>query len=301
MPRPKTPSIASAPLALRPQPWADYALVDSGGGRKLERFGARLVVRPEGQCLWSPASPKAWEGADAVFEGAEEEEGGRWRTMRPLPPTWPMDWNGVRFEARLTAFRHLGLFPEQAANWEWLRQRLSARPGERRVLNLFGYTGVASLVAATAGAQVTHIDASRQAVRWARENAVAARLETAPIRWICEDARTWVAREQRRGSLYSGIILDPPKYGRGPDGAVWRLYDDLTGLVAGCASLLAPDADFLLLNAYSERMSGLALASLLAESLAGRGGRIEWGELILAETRGTRGMGMSFFARWTAA
>lgn len=293
------PVIAPSPLALTPQAWADYDLLDSGGGRKLERYGAYTVVRPEAQCLWEPSQPSDWEEATATFEGVEDEEAGRWRKRVAIPENWPMAWRDVRFRARLTAFRHLGLFPEQASNWEWLAERLGGAQGERNVLNLFGYTGVASLVSAAAGARVTHVDASRKAVAWARENAALSGLNQAPVRWICEDARAYVRREAKRGSGYEGIILDPPKYGRGPGGEVWRLYEGLPDLLAGCASLLSDEADFLLLNAYSERLSGLALASLLAQVLAGRGGRIDWGELTLADASGVRGMGLSFFARWS--
>ncbi|HSZ52090.1 MAG TPA: class I SAM-dependent methyltransferase [Caulobacteraceae bacterium] len=293
------PVIAPSPLAMRPATWPDYDLLDSGGGRKLERYGDIVVVRPEAQCLWPPARPPEWDHAVAVFEGAEDDEAGRWRRRGETPESWPMAWRDVRFHARLAAFRHLGVFPEQASNWAWLADRLDRAQGAPNVLNLFGYTGVASLVAATAGARVTHVDASKKAVAWARENAVLSGLEGAPVRWICEDARAYVRREARRGSRYAGIILDPPKYGRGPGGEVWRLYEDLPDLLAGCAALLSEDAEFLILNAYSERLSGLALASLLAETLADRGGRIEWGELTLAESSGGRGMGLSFFARWS--
>jgi 23S rRNA (cytosine1962-C5)-methyltransferase len=298
MPGAARPIIDDAPLALRSEPWPDYALIDSGGGRKLERYGPVTVVRPESQCLWAPAlSAAAWAAADAVFEPSDEDEAGRWRLARPLPETWPMRWRDVAFLARLTAFRHLGVFPEQAANWAWLEARAREAGATVKVLNLFGYTGVSSLAMARAGAKVTHVDASKKAVGWARENGGA---ETADIRWICEDARKWVVREVKRGSRYDGIVLDPPKYGRGPGGEVWRLNEDLLVLIEGCAALLSEDARFLLLNAYSERLSGLALAGLLADALDGRGGRVEWGELTLMEQGGARGVGLSFFARWTA-
>ena len=290
-----------APLLSATSGWADYGLIDSGGGRKLERVGPHRIVRPEPQCLWRPRlGPEVWAAADAVFEAIDEDEAGRWRFTGKIDETWPMAWDDVAFIGRFTAFRHLGVFPEQAANWAWLKQRLAvARPGFR-LLNLFGYTGIASLVAARAGAAVTHVDASRKSVGWARENAAAAGLQDAPIRWICEDAARYVGREVRRGSLYDGIILDPPKYGRGPGGEVWRLLEDLPALIASCAALLAPDASFLLINAYSERVSGLALAGLLADTTADRGGMIDWGELALLEEGGARGVGLSFFARWTA-
>ncbi len=205
----------------------------------------------------------------------------------------------MRFQGRFTAFRHLAFFPEQAANWAWLKSRVETleRP---KVLNLFGYTGVASLVCAAAGAEVTHVDASKKAIGWARENAELAGLQDRPVRWICEDARKYVGREVKRGSRYDGVILDPPKYGRGPGGEVWRLFEDLPELARLCAELLSEKASFLLLNAYAARISGLSLAHLMAERLADRPGRIDWGELALAEDgEGGREIGLSFFARWS--
>ena len=291
--------VAAEPVVSRAVSWADYGLIDSGDGRKLERCGPYLLVRPEPQCLWRPRlEPPAWAEADAVFDPSDEDEAGHWRFKGKVPDAWPMAWRQVRFLGRFTAFRHLGVFPEQAANWALLDERIRARPGQR-VLNLFGYTGVASLVAAAAGAAVTHVDASKKAIGWARENAELSGLADRPIRWICEDARRYVQREQRRGVRYDGIILDPPKYGRGPTGEVWRLFDDLPELLRLCVSLLSDNPSFLILNAYAERVSGLSLATLLAEAMAERGGHIEWGELALMEEAGDRGVGLSFFARWS--
>jgi 23S rRNA (cytosine1962-C5)-methyltransferase len=296
----RDPETDEAPGVMRTTGWADYALLDSGGGRKLERYGPYTVVRPEPQCLWTPRLPAdAWDKADAVFDPEGEEDAGRWRFRGRPVEAWPLAWQGVRFHGRFTAFRHLAFFPEQAANWTWLDGQVRARPG-MRVLNLFGYTGVASLAMAAAGAAVTHVDASKKAVAWARENAELSGLADRPIRWITEDARKYVQREARRGSRYEGIILDPPKYGRGPGGEVWRLFEDLPELAALCAELLSEDARFLVLNAYAERISGAALSGLLAETLKGRGGRIEWGELALVEETGDRQVGMSFYARWSA-
>jgi len=294
------PDIAAASEVMRTTGWGDYALLDSGGGRKLERYGPYTVVRPEPQCLWTPRLPaSAWEAADAVFDPTDEEDAGRWRFRHHKPPeTWPLGWGDVRFHGRFTAFRHLAFFPEQAANWAFLDKAVRSAGDQPRVLNLFGYTGVASLVMAAAGAAVTHVDASKKAVAWARENAELSGLADRPIRWIVEDAKKYVAREVRRGSTYDGIILDPPKYGRGPDGQVWRLFEDLPELSSLCAQLLSENASFLVLNAYAERISGAALAGLLAEKLSDRGGRIEWGELALEEERGDRAIGMSFYARW---
>jgi 23S rRNA (cytosine1962-C5)-methyltransferase len=295
----REPAVAEMPGVMRTEAWADYALLDSGHGRKLERYGRFTVVRPEPQCLWSPALPaEAWDKADAVFDPTDEEDAGRWKFRGAPVDSWPLSWGGVKFHGRFTAFRHLAFFPEQAANWTWLDAAVRGAGGQPRVLNLFGYTGVASLVMAAAGAAVTHVDASKKAVGWARENAALSGLAERPIRWITEDARKYVQREVRRGSKYEGIILDPPKYGRGPDGEVWRLFEDLPELAGLCAELLSENAAFLVLNAYAERISGAALSGLLAEKLKGRGGQIEWGELALVQDGGARQVGMSFYARW---
>lgn len=306
------PRLNPSPETLITRAWADYALLDSGGGRKLERYGRFTVVRPEPQCFWSPRDPAAFDAADAVFDPTDEDESGRWRFAGNPIDTFPLAWGDVRFTSRFTPFRHLAFFPEQAANWAWLDQRIrTLRPGgpkgdsgpkqAPRILNLFGYTGVASLACAAAGAEVTHVDASKKSVAWARENAELSGMADRPIRWIVEDCRKYVAREVRRGSKYDGIILDPPKYGRGPTGEVWRLFEDLPGLLKDCAALLSDDASFLLLNAYAARISGLSLSHLMSEAMADRGGTIDWGELALAEDgRDGRAIGLSFFARWSA-
>ncbi|MGZ3367419.1 MAG: class I SAM-dependent methyltransferase [Caulobacteraceae bacterium] len=295
-----SPTVADQGLVMRTGAWPDYALIDSGDGRKLERYGRYRVVRPEPQCLWTPRLPAPdWERADAVFDPSDEDEAGNWRFKAGQISPFPLAWEGVKFHGQFTSFRHLAFFPEQAANWAWLKGRVEAAGSGCKVLNLFGYTGVASLVCAAAGAAVTHVDASKRAIGWARENAALAGLEDRPVRWICEDARRYVQREARRGSRYEGIILDPPKYGRGPTGEVWRLFEDLPELSRLCAELLSEKASFLLLNAYAARISGVALAHLLAQDLKDRGGRIDWGELALQEESADRQIGLSFFARWT--
>jgi len=295
------PVLSPRPETLVTRGWSDYALLDSGGGLKLERYGPHTVVRPEPQCFWRPRNPEVFATASATFDPDDEDEAGRWRFAAAPIDTFPLSWRDVRFSGRFTPFRHLAFFPEQAANWDWLDARIR-RLERPRVLNLFGYTGVASLVCAAAGAEVTHIDASKKSVAWARENAALSGMEDRPIRWIVEDARKYVAREVRRGSRYHGIILDPPKYGRGPTGEVWRLFEDMPALLADCAALLADEADFLLLNAYAARISGLSLAHQMAEATVSRGGRIDWGELALAEEGPDgRAIGLSFFARWCAS
>ena len=295
------PKLSPTPETLVTRGWSDYALLDSGDGKKLERYGGFTVVRPEPQCFWSPRDPAAFDAANAVFDPQQEEEdSGRWRfDKHGAIDAFPLKWRDVRFTGRFTPFSHLAFFTEQAANWEWLDARVRGldRP---KILNLFGYTGVASLAAAAAGAEVTHVDASKKSVTYARENADLSGLSDHPIRWIVEDARKYVAREVRRGSKYHGIILDPPKYGRGPTGEVWRLFEDMPGLLKDCAALLDDDADFLLLNAYAARISGLSLAHMMAEATHDRGGRIDWGELALSEDGpDARAIGLSFFARWS--
>ncbi len=296
------PVLSPSPETLVTRGWSDYALLDSGDGRKLERYGRYTVVRPEPQCFWKAHNEGAFQRANAVFDPQQEEEdAGRWRFDVHGPiDAFPLKWRDVRFMGRFTPFRHLAFFPEQAANWEWLDARVRTLQ-QPKILNLFGYTGVASLACAAAGAHVTHVDASKKSVAYARENAELSGLADRPIRWLVEDARKFVAREVRRGSKYDGIILDPPKYGRGANGEVWRLFEDMPELLKDCAALLSDDASFLLLNAYAARISGLSLAHMMAEATHDRGGRIDWGELALSEDgKDARSIGLSFFARWSA-
>lgn len=279
----------------------DYALVDSGNGRKLERFGGVIVDRPEPQAMWRPGSPSAWAEAHATFAAEDDDEKGRWRQHKATPETWDMQIEGVTMKARLMAFRHLGVFPEQVPHWQWMRAGIERVEKDRpRVLNLFGYTGAASLIAAKAGAEVTHVDASKKAIQWARENQAASRLEAAPIRWMLDDARKFAAREVRRGRTYHAILVDPPKFGRGPDGEVWDLFADLPALLADCFRLLSPGPAQLVLTAYAIRASALALDGLMAEQFSGRDGTREAGELALADQHGRR-IGTSLYVRWASS
>jgi 23S rRNA (cytosine1962-C5)-methyltransferase len=280
---------------------ADYALLDSGHGRKLERFGQVIVDRPEPQALWQPAKPDAWKGAHAAFAAEDDEEKGRWRQLKATPETWDMTIGGVTLKARLMAFRHLGVFPEQTPHWQWMCDGLARVTGETpRVLNLFGYTGAASLIAAKAGAEVTHVDASKKAIQWARENQAASKLGTPPIRWMLDDARKFVAREVRRGRTYHVVLVDPPKFGRGPDGEVWDLFAHLPGMLADCVKLLAPAQARLVLTAYAIRASALSLDGLVAEQLGARDGTREAGELALSDQAG-RLVGTSLYVRWASS
>jgi 23S rRNA (cytosine1962-C5)-methyltransferase len=285
------------PLTLVGEPWADYGLIDSGHGRKLERYGRYRFIRPEAQALWHPAG-EAWD-ADAEFLPASDEEGGgRWQFDRPVPREgWPLQWRDVRFTAQTTPFRHLAFFPDMAPVWDWMCERLAGR-AEPSALNLFGYTGVGTLALARAGAAVTHVDASKKSVEAGKANAALSRLSERPVRWIVDDATRFAAREVRRGRRYDGIILDPPKFGRGPEGEVWRLEEHLPGLMAHCRSLLDEQSCFLFLTVYAVRMSSLAIGELLRQTLAGLGGHVECGELgVREEARGLI-LPTAIFARW---
>lgn len=300
----KTPAASAAHLdVVETAGSGDYALVDSGHGRKLERFGSIIVDRPEPQALWTPARAKGeWEGAHAVFAGADDEDKGRWRIDKPVPESWPVQVGGATMLCRLSSFRHMGLFPEQIPHWQWMTDRLGALKGEPpRVLNLFAYTGAASLIAAKAGAQVTHVDASKKAIAWAKENQAASDLGEAPIRWILEDASKFVKREVRRGRTYHMVLVDPPKFGRGPDGEVWDLFTHLPGLMADCARLLDPDRAALVLTIYAIRASALAFDQLTREVLVGRGGSFQSGELAIREADGARVLPASLFTRWVSS
>lgn len=289
-------------MVLRAKPDGDYALLDSGRGEKLERYGSTLIRRPEGQAVWLPTlGPSAWDKAHAVFTGDTDEEGaGRWRFPRgAMEETFPLSFDGMGYWGRFTSFRHTGVFPEQATHWRAMAEAINSADLGRpvRMLNLFGYTGLASLVAARAGAVVTHVDASKKAIGWARENQTRAGLDDAPIRWICDDALKFVQREGRRGNTYDIILLDPPAYGRGPKGEVWHLFDDLPTLLDAVAQLQSDRHRMTVLTAYAIRASHFALHELMQEVLAGRPGRLESGELVLEQESGSVSVSTSMFSR----
>jgi 23S rRNA (cytosine1962-C5)-methyltransferase len=297
------PPAERLPVILEVAPDENYALLDSGDGEKLERFGEYRVVRPEGQAIWPRALPQAdWDNVDAVFTGDTDEEGlGRWRFPRgPLGETWPMRHDGIDYLGRFTSFRHVGVFPEQASHWRHMEGLIRNAGRPVKVLNLFGYTGLASLVAANAGAEVTHVDASKKAIGWARENQAIAGLENRPIRWICEDAMRFAEREVRRESHYDIILLDPPAFGRGPKGEVWQVFEDLPTMVELCRDILTKKPLAIVLTAYSIRASFFATHALLRGAMAGRGGTVESGELVIREQSAGRALSTSLFSRWVA-
>jgi 23S rRNA (cytosine1962-C5)-methyltransferase len=280
------------------EPWSDYGLVDSGNGRKLERYGRFRFVRPEPQAMWAPASPD-WRAQAEFVPGSDEEGGGRWTYAEPVPREgWPLHWDDVTFTAQTTPFRHLGFFPDMAPVWSWMRERVAGMDAPD-CLNLFGYTGVGTLAIAAKGAHMVHVDASKKSVEAARANAALSGLSDAPIRWLVDDAAKFVAREGRRGRRYDGILLDPPKYGRGPGGEIWKLEEGLPGLIADCRTLLDAESRFLFLTVYAVRMSALAIGELLRQALGDLGGTIEAGELGVREEARGLVLPTAIWARWS--
>jgi 23S rRNA (cytosine1962-C5)-methyltransferase len=281
--------------------WDAYRLLDSGAGRKFEAFGPHAFIRPEPQALWQPRLEK-WDAAGEFVPGSDEDGGGRWNLTSEVPDGWELAWNGVRFTARPTPFRHLQFFPDMAPVWDWMRSQLSARD-DAETLNLFGYTGLGTLALSEHG-PVTHVDASKKSVAQARENAALSRMEDRPIRWLVDDAAKFAAREVRRERRYDGIILDPPKFGRGPKNETWRIEEGLPGLVGDCAKLLDEKSAFLFLTVYAVRMSSVALAGLLEEKLSHLPGIIEHGDLTVreepaGEDASRRLLPTAIFARWS--
>ena len=277
------------------EPWPDFALVDSGGGRKLERYGKHRFIRPEAQALWRP-SLDDW-AADGEFTGGSDEEGGgRWSIDPGVPQAWPLSRGDVRFWASNTPFRHMAFFPDMAPQWDWMRERTT--PGAE-VLNLFGYTGVGSLMCAANGGRITHVDASRKSIGAAAENQKLSGMSDRPIRWIVDDAGKFTAREVRRGKRYDGIMLDPPRFGRGPEGEVWHLEQGLPGLLGDCRKLLDAKSSFLVLTVYAIRMSAIAIGNLMVEHCGDLGGRIECGEMTIREEASGRLLPTAIFARWS--
>jgi 23S rRNA (cytosine1962-C5)-methyltransferase len=284
------------------EPWEDWGLIDSGGGQKWEHYGPVTVVRPEPQAMWAPALAE-WSPDATFVPGSDEEGGGRWVQHRPVPTSWPLARGNVRFNASLTPFRHLGFFPDMAPQWDWMVERAADAPstgsGQAEVLNLFGYTGVGTLLLSDAGAKVVHVDASKKSVEGGRANAALSELAERPIRWIVDDAAKFTAREVRRERRYDGILLDPPKFGRGPEGEVWRLEEHLAPLLENCVKLLDQDSRFLVLTVYAVRMSALGIGELLAQMTAHLGGKIECGEMAVREEARRLLLPTAIFARWS--
>jgi 23S rRNA (cytosine1962-C5)-methyltransferase len=276
------------------EPWSDWGLIDCGNGQKLERYGPITVARPEPQAMWAPARAE-WDPHATFMPGSDEEGGGRWIQHRPVPRHWELARGAVRFRASLTPFRHLGFFPDMAPQWDWMRERSA----DADVLNLFGYTGVGTLMLSDAGARMAHVDASKKSVEGGKDNARLSGFADRPIRWLVDDAAKFTAREVRRGRRYDGILLDPPKFGRGPEGEVWRLEENLAPLLADCRKLLDENSRFLVLTVYAVRMSALAIGELVRQAFADLGGSIEAGEMAVREESRGLLLPTAIFARWS--
>jgi 23S rRNA (cytosine1962-C5)-methyltransferase len=276
--------------------WDKYTLLDSGNGKKLEQFGDYILVRPDSQSLWSPRLPESeWQKAHAVFEKKNQQ--GSW-IKKQMPDSWKVTLDNVTLELKLTPFGHVGIFPEQYNQWQWLRETIKNSEKQLNILSLFGYTGVATVVAAYAGAKVTHVDASKPSVAWASENLKLSGLSDKPVRWIIDDAFKFVKREIKRESKYDAIIMDPPKFGHGPQGEVWKFEDSFPELLENCRKILSPEPSFVLVNAYAIPISAITLGNIVSDVLKDLHGKIEYGELGLQEKSANRILSTALFAKW---
>ncbi len=283
-------------------PSDDYALLDSGDGKKLERFGSCVLDRPCSQAVWKPALPEpAWSKAHASFDRAE---GNQWHNRGAIPKEWTITTAGIAFKLSGTDFGHLGIFPEQRAQWAWIRQAVRDACDARRrpvhVLNLFAYSGGSTLAAALGGAEVCHLDASKGMVQWARDNAALNGLQNHPIRWITDDAHKFLCREVRRERRYDAVILDPPTFGRGQNNEMYKIEKDLPETLRLCRSLLTPDPLFILLSAHTPGYSPVVLENVLGQAVSGLGGQASSGEMLLTGAPGVLPTPCGAYARWTA-
>ena len=264
--------------------WKDYELLDCSGGERLERWGNVVLIRPDPQVIWNtPKEHPLWHRADARYVRSKEG-GGHWECRRQLPEAWNISYKDLQFKISPTGFKHTGLFPEQAVNWDMMREKITGAGRSVKVLNLFAYTGGATLAAASAGASVCHVDAAKGMVHWARENAELSSLAERPIRWIVDDCAKFVEREIRRGNTYDAIIMDPPSYGRGPGGEVWKLEDQIYDLVKLCTGVLSDEPLFFLLNSYTTGLSASAMAYVLGVNMQKFGGGVSAEEIGLPVT-----------------
>lgn len=293
--------------------WEEYCLLDSGGGYRLEQFGKYRLARPDPQCIWPrKLDPNDWNSAAAIFK---KDQNGKEKWIRNIhvPEKWIMRYKDISFYVKLSPFKHTGIFPEQHLMWDWCAEKVKSQKSKAclpagkvksasdklKVLNLFAYTGIASLVCAKLGCEVTHVDASSPSIVWARENQAVSNLSDKPIRWIREDTIKYCQREVRRGHKYDGIIMDPPVYGHGPSGEVWDFNKSFPELLKICRDLLSPDPLFIIINAYAVSASSLMLRNILSDYLQGLNGTVESGELCLEEKTNKRLLSTGIFARWS--
>lgn len=279
------------------KPSKDYELIDSGDGEKLERFGAYVLRRPDPQALWSKSlTEKEWkETANATF--VREGDNAKWRLKDGMPKEWIIEMSGLKFLIKPTAFKHTGLFPEHEGNWDWITEKIKTAGRPIKMLNLFGYTGGATLAALKAGAEVTHIDGSKAVITWARQNAEFSKLDDKKVRWIEDDARKFVQREIKRANKYDAIIMDPPAFGHGANNEVWKIEEDFTNLLDLCSQILSDKPLFVLVNGYSAGYSAIAYENSLNFIAKKYGGEIEKGEITIEESKSGRLLPAGIFAR----
>ncbi len=260
--------------------WKEYTLLDASGGERLEKWGDIVLIRPDPQILWdTPRRHPLWKNAHARYHRSHTG-GGQWERFKPIPDAWEIGYGDLRFRIKPMGFKHTGLFPEQAVNWDGMAALIRAAGRPIRMLNLFGYTGGATLACVAAGAHVTHVDASKGMVAWGRENAAVSGLDARPMRWLVDDCGKFVQREQRRGNTYDAILMDPPSYGRGPGGEVWKLEDQIYSLVKDCAALLSDKPLFFVINSYTAGLSPSVMQYILASVVIPRhGGRAQADEI----------------------
>jgi len=286
---------------LSPTDWQDYELLDTGKGEALERFGPYKLIRPEPQAIWQRTQPGSlWDSADAVMVPTQSEYGGYWEYKSTIKQPWVINYKGLRCEIRLSKSRHIGVFPEQASQWDWIEEQVKNAGRPLRVINLFGYTGMATAAAARAGAEVTHVDASKHAVAWASHNLDLSGLGKAPVRWLVEDVRNYLKREIKRKSFYDGIILDPPKFGRGPSGKVWDYFEDISDLLDQCQRVLSSQPKFICLTSYAIQASALVPHQAVQEIVKDFGGTIVSGELVTIDKNGSHILSHSLYSRWSS-
>ncbi len=279
----------------------DYELLDSGAGEKLERFGQYVLRRPDPQALWSKKlDEKFWRQADAIFLRTDEK--GRWKFREGMEKEWNIDMAGLKFNIKPTPFKHVGIFPEQESNWTWIKEKIKQAKVDRKepikVLNLFGYTGGATLAALSAGAEVVHVDGSKSAITWAKQNAEISGLAGGKVRWIEDDAKKFVAREIKRGNKYDAIIMDPPAFGHGAKNEIWKIEEDLIELLESCQQILSSEPLFIIVNGYASGYSAVAYQNGLQPIVEKFSGQIEIGELTIEESKAQRLLPAGIFARW---
>lgn len=281
--------------------WKDYQLLDSGNGKTLERFGKYLLVRPRPQAIWSTSLPSSeWKKANAILVEEKQEYGGKWNLLNPMDKAWIISYKDLKFQLQLSSSRHVGIFPEQATHWDWIRTRIEASKKPFRMLNLFGYSGAATAAGLAAGAEVTHVDSSKHAITWANQNIKLSNLQDKPVRWIAEDALKFVKREARRGSTYHGIVMDPPKFGRGSSGEVWDFFKRIPELIDACQSILAKDARFIVMTAYAITASAVVTHQAV-EQMVGKEGNLESGELVSVDESAGHVISHAIYTRWSAS